>query len=510
MAMGSGLLALAMAMVAADGPACPPVETTTYNVRVLTMDGLDWRTSSYTRLQPVAHQGTSTIWTADRALAASLADRAKGSSPCHTIMAVGEAALTKVDAVNYIAAMDRVADGPMNQSSAIAFMPRPEQLEERFSIKVSGRKIDQGVLTKIALEETHVDVIHDVPQSETLVPPAARSSKNASEFGQEVRDVILTAIPTIPQATSITSSVQIPEVTQARVEGEWLIPNDGVLLVSLGVKTAADDKGMAVVRERVAVIEACAGSNFPVVPKPMAEVGSPVPEALSKLGSPALPSRSIPQAVDPDGKISDLPPLPEALASNDLDRIKPEPNQPSPQAPILSAPEADAALARTGYDAVPPAPMRPTSTSGSNPEGRLLLLTQVLDALARAGVAVDFDVEVESFTSPKPACEKCDGDTTFCPADARAMKTGEVAGGLRLAPERSLQIGVSMDDPSNGRVFDTVANLKEALKSPGRTETTLIPLDGKISLEIKATVVPSSTDKTRTADKKVEDPAAKR
>ena len=134
----------------------------------------------------------------------------------------------------------------------------------------------------------------------------------------------------------------------------------------------------------------------------------------------------------------------------------------------------------------------------------------LLDALAKAGVVVDFDVELESLSLPKLPCEKCDGDTTFCPADARSMKPGEVAGGIKLVPERSLQIGVSMDDPNNGRVFDTVANLREALKSPGRTETTLIPLDGQISLEIKATVVPTSPEKAKTAGKKDEAPAAKR
>ena len=56
MAMGSGLVALAM--LAAEGQSCSPDETTTFQVRVLTLDGLEWRTSSYYRLQPVARQGS--------------------------------------------------------------------------------------------------------------------------------------------------------------------------------------------------------------------------------------------------------------------------------------------------------------------------------------------------------------------------------------------------------------------------------------------------------------------
>ena len=45
-------------------------------------------------------------------------------------------------------------------------------------------------------------------------------------------------------------------MSQCEVAGEWLIPNDGVLIVSMGVHTVADSSGKAVVRERLAVIEA--------------------------------------------------------------------------------------------------------------------------------------------------------------------------------------------------------------------------------------------------------------
>jgi hypothetical protein len=644
MAMGSVLLALAM--VAADGPSCPPVETMTYQVRVLTLDGLDWRTSSYSRLQPVAHQGTSTIWTADRALAASLLDRAKGSSPCHTIMAVGEAVMTKADAVNYIAAVGRVADGPVNQSSAIAFVPRPEQLEERFSIKVEGRKLDQGILTKMVLEETHVDVIHGVPQTETLVPPAAKGSKNALQLGQEVRDFILTAIPSIPQSTSITSSVQIPEVTRASVAGEWLIPNDGVLIVSLGVKTAADEKGMAVVRERVAIIEACAeGSTGPDGKRSMITTASTGPFQHVKLGQPVVPGRSMPEAIDPNGNVVDLPPLPEALASADLDRIKPEPFQPTPQAPIQSAPSADPALAKTSYDAAPPAPKAPMYFTLGEIKSRSIVRKKTVEALAKAGVdAVEVDFEIKdgskgenetfdfelqdedvkllwalraaglaldtpgqcdanhvviapkelagmklgsqkcelceskdgqapksmptvagpvggdininlepsdlavavlkagddvewgdvivamikagvkfdkapflnssSFIPAKVACEKCDGDTTFCPANAPTFKAEQVAGGIRLVPDTfpdSLRSGMNLESLSEqvrdlARFLDSKENKDVVLKLLGRTETTVLPVNGQFSLELKATVVPASPEKDKVATKKGEAP----
>jgi hypothetical protein len=639
MAMGSVLLALAM--VAADGPSCPTVETTTYHVRVLTLDGLDWRTLSYSRLQPVARQGTSMIWTADRALAASLIDRAKGESPSHTIMAVGEAVLTKTENVNYVAAMDRVADGPVNQSSAIAFVPRPEQVEERFSIKVEGRKLDQGILTRIVLEETHVDVIHGVPQSETLVPPASRSSKYQAELNRETLNVIQAAMPVIPQATSITSSVQIPEVTRASVAGEWLIPNNGVLIVSLGVKTAADDKGMAVVRERVALVEACDTRDLGTNGVCKMITGTQVaPFQHTKLSAPVVPGRSMPEAIDPNGNVVDLPPLPEALASTDLDRIKPEPNQPSPQAPVQPTPSADPALARTGFDAAPPAPKGPMTFAPSDSHAHSMLPKKALEALAKAGVGVEVDFEIEgqkelftfelqgedlellnamvkagvkldtpihfdanhvvvspkelagmkfgsakcelcesknglkpkciaqvdgefgedinidlqpkdlavallkadedvecggiivamikagvkfdsapflnskSFIPAKADCEKCDGDLTYCPANARSMEASQVAGGIRFVPDAfpdSLRTGMNLESLSQqvrdlAKFLNSAEHKDVALTLLGRTETSVLPIDGRFSLEIKATVVPASPEKATAAAKKAETP----
>ena len=438
MAMGSGLLALAM-LLAADGPSCPPDGATTFQVRVLTMDGLDWRTSSYSRLQPVARQGTSTIWTADRSLATALAERARSTSFSGKVVSTDDVTLTRTETINYVAAVDRYADGPINQSSAIAFMPKPERLDERFAVKLCGRKLDQGILTQVALEETHIDVIHGVPQTESLMPShdqddpgndRGRAGHRQRGDGADPRE----------STQSITCSVQVPEISQAKVSGEWLIPNNGVLLVSLGVKTVADDQGKAVVRERIAVIEACA-SSMPM-PSPGASVGavSAAPTPYAKLAMPAVPARSLPVPIDPNGDIveGDLPPLPEALASTDLDRIKPAPYLPSPQAPIIPGADRDTQLARTSYGPVPSAEKMEPDVENDRDESRRAFFEKVLDALGKAGVNIDIDTDGTTpvLRSPKPSCDKCDGDDSFCPAGARPA---EVPGGLKFAPEISGQ-----------------------------------------------------------------------
>jgi hypothetical protein len=482
MAMGSGLLALAL--LAADGPSCPSEESTTFQVKVLTLDGLDWRTSSYSRLQPVARQGTSAIWTADRSLAAMLADRASSVAGGCKVVATGETAISQADSVNYVAAMDRVADGPINQSSALAFMPRPERVDERFAIKLAGRKLDQGTLTRLTLEETHVDALHTVPQTESVHSEPTKVSRNSTELGRDVVKSVVTRTST-ETTTSITASVQIPEVSQTRIDGEWLIPKDGVLLISLGVKTVAGDNGKAVVRERVAVVEAVA----PDRPSPFNA------QPYSKLSMPQTPMRSLPQSVDSNGSVIDLPPLPESVASADLDRIKPEPNQPSPQAPNVPQAGADPSLARTSYDAAPAAPNPPLADASEPPaEAHMARLKKLQEALAKAGFDLDINVDARDpsdITLTKPVCEKCDGDSLFCPSEGKSLAKPEMPGWMKLVGESAGSMGVSVKDAQGIPFLNSVVKLDDALKTPGKTETTVLPLGGQFSLEIKATVVPT-------------------
>ena len=511
MATGSGLLALAM--LAAEGPACPPDDATTFQVKVITLDGLEWRSASYARLQPVGRQGTSTIWTADRALAASLTDRARTATSFPKFTATGDAVLTKSEVVGYVAAVDRVADGPINQSTSLAFMPRPERIEARFAMKVSGRKLDQGVLAKVALEESCVDALHDVPQTETVRPSSAKTSRTPTDVGREILNVVMSKDSGEPGQT-ITCAVQVPEISLARIDGEWLIPNDGVLLVSLGVKTVADEKGMAVVRERLAVIEAGSGTMPPTPQFSKVDAAPPAPFQYARLPMPAAPARSMPEPFDPNGNLVDLPPLPEAVASADLDRIKPAPNQPSPQAPVLPSPSAtpdrDTELARTSFDAENSTGKRPAAGQDLNRQARRHLLERAIEALEKAGQDLDLEVVDVDFKELQPfkvGCAKCDVDEMECPLAASSTIP---AGGIKLATEMTTQLGVTVKKPGGSESLEVSANLNEALKAPGRTETTVIPLGGKLALEIKATVVPASPEKAKVEEKKADSPDSPR
>ena len=497
MAMVSGILALAM--IGADGPSCSTDDVTTFQVRVISLDGLDWRTAAYSRLQPVTRQGTSAIWTADRSLAAVLSDRASSVYVAGKVNASGDTVLTRCEPFSYVAAQDRVADGPINNSTAVSFVPRPERVEERFNVRVAGRRLDQGVLARVQLEETHVDAVHSVPMTETLKNETTRTSRSSKEVVRDVVKATSTKV-TSENTTQLTASVQIPEISQTRIEGEWLIPKEGVLMVSLGVKTVADANGKAVERERLAIIEADAVSSPPVL------------EALpvSQMTSPPVPTRSIPQGVDARGFEVELPPLPEGLASADLDRIKPAPNQPSPQTTTVAGPKPaapDLSVARTSFDAAPVAPMPPViETSEASAEARTSRLKMLQAALAQAG----FELEINSETAEAgnitlaKGQDKASSEVTFCP---------EVAGTLVSKTDRVASLGITIRDAKGTSCIDSNVKLDQALKFPGKTEVTTVPLSDQVSLEIKATVVPNkkttSTPKAETVAKEARDATSK-
>ncbi len=553
MVMGTGLLALAM--VATEGPPGPPVGEITFQVRVVTLDGLGWRSDAYPRLRPVARRGTSTIWTADRALAESLSAAARASTIAPRVTTGGEAVVTARNTTYFVAHMERASDGPINGASRVAFVPEVGNVQDGFQVRVSGRKLDQGVLARVSIDDKHVDAIHTVAMTETVRKPADERNEAAARTPVEVGiDVLQAAFH--PGSDRLSTSiglircqVQVPIISAAQVEGEWLIPGDGILLVSLGAHTVADDKGMAIVRERVAIFEAGAP---PSGPGPFAD-RNPAPFAPD-LAMPSTPARSLPEAVDPDGQVVDLPPLPESVASADLDRIKPAPNQPSPQAPGV-----DPQLARTSFVPVEPETLpdpRGLIPADPSPVARFLEMNGLEDfniavsddfrtirmtvkdapkaidqickaqcddegpdmaaccswasTLARsvsgilAGLASDepkfpplppvryINEEIEYFA---PGPEFPYANTQAATRRARMEAAGLIIpppSGGREGVSEEMNLGVSLKAADGQSVGGINADISNALKVPGKTETVSLPLGGRLTLEIKATVIATS------------------
>ncbi len=234
---------------------------------------------------------------------------------------------------------------------------------------------------------THAD-----PATETCPnAPAAVNSTASTDCASQKDEVIQAHLERISPAsavcTSSTSSVacvkgdetravaiEVPEIDSQEIMGEWLVPKDGILLVSFGPHTVADKDGKAVVRERLAIVEAEGITDGAVqrtsrvpgfVPSPRSvlppataaprTIPAPVVAPKVPIAVPVPPSRSIPQGAHPDGTPAELPPLP-------ADEIEtPHPSQsaePSPSPQIKKTqppanPESDSQAKKTGYQTTP-------------------------------------------------------------------------------------------------------------------------------------------------------------
>jgi hypothetical protein len=237
-----------------------------------------------------------------------------------------------------------------------------ESIREGFATTIAGRKLDQGVLVQVVIDDTDIRSIHEV-KLDSRTEFATPDAKNSKTFVARPKPVI-----------------QVPEVVSQEFAGEWLIPNQSTLILGLGIHTAEGKDGKAVVRERLVLIDAVDAevmrtaaridetprtSPLPAPapsPSPSAEQAPPPPPAQATPGTPMPtpepPSRTLPQGVHSDGTPAELPPLPEdADLTEEGDSAEPHgspQHRPKPGAIPMPVPPAPDAKAKKTVD--------PTST----------------------------------------------------------------------------------------------------------------------------------------------------
>jgi hypothetical protein len=219
-----------------------------HRVRVVEMRGLGWRADLHADLTPVARQNGATVWLAPKEKAETVLG-ASGREIFHPRPTNGReipATIRTALRVPYVAHLERVADGPVGQATAVAYKPQIDYVDETLSVAAHCRAMDQGTLAEVAIDETRLASLTTYTISETVQP----------------KD------PKFEPAT-LKAQIQVPEVVRGEVEGEWLIPHGHVLLVGLGVHDATLPGGKSEPRERVAVIEPIAArATLPVAADP--------------------------------------------------------------------------------------------------------------------------------------------------------------------------------------------------------------------------------------------------
>jgi len=213
-----GLLAAGMAFADAErtDPAIAPAPEATddlpgktgrwiaYQAWSMVMNGLDWRDAAGAGLRKVRTGGPFGVWTADARVLTEMIRRAGKVTQFPRVTSAEDihVVLNHQEERHYVAAVKWVDDGA---NKACAAVPEVAQVADGFTMHLRARKLDQGILIRAEVEDQHLLGLKTVPVES---PP-----------GKSVR---------------LVSQKQIPETTQLRDGGEWLVPEDGLLILSLG------------------------------------------------------------------------------------------------------------------------------------------------------------------------------------------------------------------------------------------------------------------------------------
>jgi hypothetical protein len=208
-----------------------------FEVRDILVTSPEWRGKFIVRMQPVTRQEGTAVWALDRASFRELLDDCKGDTRANVLQApkmiarVGDPArMTSEETIQYVASLKRVADGLPNQSTRLAFEPQVDKVHNGVRVSVlSSRLQGQNLIAKVVIEENRLVAIHTVKYTEVVQSkPGADSEVTKASFLDRLN-------PNHgPHATTLNATLQVPEVDSRRVEGEWQIPSEGALLVSLG------------------------------------------------------------------------------------------------------------------------------------------------------------------------------------------------------------------------------------------------------------------------------------
>ena len=138
--------------------------------------------------------------------------------------------MTSEETHQYVASVKRVADGPPNQSTRLAFEPQIDKVHNGVRVNILSSQLKgQNLFARVVIDENRLVAIHTVKYTEAVQPkPGVDPEVSKASFLDRLN-------PNHgPHAAAINATIQVPEVDSRRVEGEWLIPSDGALLVSLG------------------------------------------------------------------------------------------------------------------------------------------------------------------------------------------------------------------------------------------------------------------------------------
>jgi len=148
--------------------------------------------------------------------------------------------ITNETSHKYVANLKRVSDGPPNEGTSIAFIPEVSEVHDGVRVNVLSSRLKGTVLSaKVTIEQNQLLSFITTRYTESV---KSQSKEKADEA--VVKTSLLDRLrPEHAGSTSISGTINIPQMASSRIEGEWLIPSEGALLISMGPRSR-HDKGL--------------------------------------------------------------------------------------------------------------------------------------------------------------------------------------------------------------------------------------------------------------------------
>ena len=260
-----GIVATAATVLAQKpepAPTSKPIDggEITYETSFAEMTGCEWREKFHKKLKIVAQSGSKTVWAVDSETLKAILAQSKGIVQTPKVTAFRDAKAI----VEHLNQKIPLLDGQM------ILIPRPQDLVdgkvpdgfEPFTVRPGDQRPSDAQYKALGVQ----NFVTDGMKVELAGHRVAQ--------GVLVRGSLESQIVVLILQLKTSENTSVPETIEARIEGEWLIPEDGGLIVGMGVHRFPTRWGMSEIRERLVVLKA---SDLPPIPLTETERKQPIP-----------------------------------------------------------------------------------------------------------------------------------------------------------------------------------------------------------------------------------------
>ena len=187
-------IALGWIAIALSGVAASPhperdrsEQQLTYTVRMVEADGVGWRETVFSSMKPVTRQGCATVWTVPRDCTPRLVAAVCKNATAPLVQAPKVTAFCGAPATIQCRQTRPMVTQVAWNGTENAAQPATEKLRVGWHTTIVGRKLDQGVLVQLVLEDTVVRAVHQVTMKQPAEAKCTSTVGAASAMPQDVR-----------------------------------------------------------------------------------------------------------------------------------------------------------------------------------------------------------------------------------------------------------------------------------------------------------------------------------